>query len=60
LPTRYLNGGQVLSFRDYAFQTYYNNPRYLNLIHKKFGPEAASHIQKMAKNKLNRKYATYR
>jgi len=60
LPTRYLTGGQVLSFRDYAFQACYNNPRYLNMLDKKFGSETVSHIQKMAKNKLKRKYAKYR
>jgi len=58
LPTHYLSGGQVLSFRDYAFEAYYHNPRYLNMMDKKFGPETVSHIQKMTKNKLNRKYAT--
>lgn len=60
LPTRYLTGGQVLSFRDYAFQAYYNNPRYLNMLDKKFGSVTVSHIQKMSRNKLKRKYATYR
>ncbi|MFC1828899.1 B12-binding domain-containing radical SAM protein [Thermodesulfobacteriota bacterium] len=60
LPTHHISGGQVLSFRDYAFETYYHNPRYLNMMNKKFGPETVSHIQKMAKNKLKRKYATYR
>jgi radical SAM superfamily enzyme YgiQ (UPF0313 family) len=58
LPTHYLTGGQVLSFRDYAFQTYYNNPRYLNMMDKKFGPETVSHIQKMASKKLKRQYSS--
>jgi len=58
LPTRYLTGGQVLSFRDYAFQTYYNNPLYLNIMDKKFGPETVSHIQKMASKKLKRQYSS--
>lgn len=56
LPTRYLNGGQVLSFRDYAFQTYYSNPRYLNMMNKKFGSGTVSHIQEMASKKLKRQY----
>jgi len=60
LPTRYLSGGQVLSFRDYAFETYYHNPRYLNMMDKKFGLKTISHIQEMAKSRLKRKYATYR
>ena len=59
LPTNYLNGGQVLSFRDYAFQTYYTSPRYLSMIEKKIGPTTAAHIREMTKKKLNRKYAGY-
>jgi anaerobic magnesium-protoporphyrin IX monomethyl ester cyclase len=59
LPTNYLNGGQVLSFRDYAFQTYYTSPRYLNMIENKIGPATAAHIREMTKKKLKRKYAGY-
>jgi anaerobic magnesium-protoporphyrin IX monomethyl ester cyclase len=59
LPTNYLNGGQVLSFRDYAFQTYYTSPRYLNMIENKIGQATAAHIRKMTKKKLKRKYAGY-
>jgi radical SAM superfamily enzyme YgiQ (UPF0313 family) len=59
LPTNNLSGGQVLSFRDYAFQTYYASPRYLSMIETKFGPATASHIREMTKNKLARKYADY-
>jgi len=58
LPTNYLNGGQVLSFRDYAFHAYYNNPRYLNMIEKKFSVSTAFHIREMASKKLDRKYAS--
>jgi anaerobic magnesium-protoporphyrin IX monomethyl ester cyclase len=58
LPTNYLTGGQVLSFRDYAFQTYYHNPRYLNMIENKFDTSAALHIKEMAAKKLERKYTT--
>jgi radical SAM superfamily enzyme YgiQ (UPF0313 family) len=57
LPTRYLTSGQVLAFRDYAFATYYQNPRYLDMILKKFGPETANHLKEMAAIKLPRKYA---
>ena len=59
LPTRYLSGGQVLSFRDYAFQTYYSSPRYLNMIERKISSETALHIKNMAAKKLKRKYAEY-
>lgn len=59
LPTKYLRGGQVLAFRDYAFETYYRNPRYLDMISRKFAPEIATHIRDMAARKLPRKFATY-
>lgn len=58
LPTKYLNGGQVLAFRDYAFNTYYNSPRYLNMIRRKFGERTLQHIVRMAEKSLQRKYAT--
>ena len=56
LPTKYLNGGQVLAFRDYAFDVYYNNPRYLNMIARKFSEETARHIKEMASHKIKRKF----
>lgn len=59
LPTNYLTGGQVLAFRDYAFDSYYNNPRYFNMINQKFGTEIIEHIKKMTSKKLKRKYAQY-
>ncbi len=58
LPTKYLTGGQVLSFRDYAFHTYYQSPRYLNKIKEKFGKDTLNHIEQMAKKHLKRKYAS--
>ena len=58
LPTNYLTGGQALSFRDYAFQAYYNNPRYLNMIEKKFGSSTALHIREMSSKKLKRKHGS--
>ncbi len=58
LPTNYLSGGQVLAFRDYSFDAYYKNPAYLAMIHRKFGEETMSHINKMTENKLKRKFAT--
>ena len=57
LHTNYLTGGQVLAFRDYAFQTYYHSPRYLNMIQRKFGQKTKEHILQMAEKKLERKYA---
>lgn len=54
LRTKYLTNAQVLEFRDQAFQTYFQNSRYLNMIKNKFGIEIVQHIKKMAKHKLER------
>lgn len=54
LPTKYLSGGQVLAFRDYAFDAYYKSPRYLSMIRAKFGEETMRHIRQMAEKKLDR------
>jgi len=57
LPTRYLSASEVLHFRDHAFQVYFNSPKYLDMITRKFGPETAQHIREMASHRLVRKYA---
>jgi radical SAM superfamily enzyme YgiQ (UPF0313 family) len=54
LPTKYLSASEVLRFRDNAFQIYYNNPAYLNMITQKFGSETTQHIQDMTSYKLER------
>lgn len=58
LPTRYLSSGDVLRFRDEAFQRYFNHPPYLAMITQKFGPATAQHIREMAAHTLVRRYAT--
>ena len=57
LPTKYLSASEVLRFRDHAFHVYFNSPKYLDMITRKFGPETAQHIREMASHKLVRKYA---
>ena len=57
LPTKYLSGGEVLRFRDHAFQLYFNDPRYLKMIQDKFGMETVQHIREMARHRLKRKYS---
>nr|HRU07564.1 radical SAM protein [Candidatus Brocadiia bacterium] len=54
LPTRHISGAEVLRFRDHAFQTYYANPRYLEMIAKTFGQETVAHIREMLGHKLVR------
>lgn len=55
LPTEHLTAAQVLEFRDYAFDTYFKNPRYQCMIETKFGREAREHIRQMTAIKLKRK-----
>ncbi len=56
LATKHLTGGQVLRFRDEAFNDYYNDPRYLARIKQRFGPKTVNHIKDMCAVKLKRKY----
>ena len=55
LPTKYLSSAQVLKFRDEAWQTYFTNPTYLNLVEKRFGPVERDNIVEMTKIPLKRK-----
>jgi radical SAM superfamily enzyme YgiQ (UPF0313 family) len=56
LPTKHLIGGEVLRFRDHAFQVYFTNPAYLTLVERKFGTAAAAHIREMTAYKLVRRF----
>ncbi len=56
LPTKYLSAAEVLRFRDHAFQVYFNSPKYLDMITRKFGPETARHIREMVSHRLARKH----
>jgi len=56
LPTKYLSGPEVLRFRDHAFNAYYTNPKYLEKIREKFGPETERQVLDMVKIRLRRKY----
>lgn len=57
LPTRYLSPAEVMRFRDNAFREYFSNPRYLEMVGRKFGREVVAHIGDMLKNEIERKYA---
>jgi radical SAM superfamily enzyme YgiQ (UPF0313 family) len=54
LPTRYLPARDVLAFRDDAFQRYYTNPRYLDMVQRRFGAETVAHIEEMTRYRLQR------
>lgn len=60
MDTKRLRAEEVVAFRDYAFQTYFTNPRYLNRIEKLFGIETVKHIQEMTSHSLNRNYKKYK
>ena len=55
LRTDVLSAAEVLKFRDAAFMTYFKNPRYLDLVARKFGPEVLQHIEQMTQIQLKRK-----
>ncbi|HMF15729.1 MAG TPA: radical SAM protein, partial [Gemmataceae bacterium] len=54
LPTKHLAAREVLQFRDDAFQTYYTNERYLEMIDSRFGMETVEHIRRMTSHRLER------
>jgi radical SAM superfamily enzyme YgiQ (UPF0313 family) len=58
LPTKHLPAGEVLKFRDYAFQKYFSDTSYLSYVDRRFGAATVAHIQDMASHRLERKYAT--
>ena len=48
LPTKHLSAAEVVRFRDDAWQTYFTNPDYLNLVEKKFGRAQRLNVEDMA------------
>lgn len=57
LPTKHLSAGEVLAFRDKAWQAYYTNPKYLNMLSRKFGVAVADHVRSMSDHRLSRAHA---
>jgi radical SAM superfamily enzyme YgiQ (UPF0313 family) len=54
LPTKFLTSKEVLQFRDDAFDKYFSNEKYLNMVKRKFGNKVHSYIVNMNKIKLKR------
>jgi len=54
LPTKHLSAADVVRFRDDAWQTYFTNPDYLNLVERKFGRAQRLNVEDMAKVPLPR------
>lgn len=55
LPTKHLSAAEVLRFRDRAWQTYFTNPAYLDLVERKFGAQERQNVIDMASIPLKRK-----
>ncbi len=47
LPTKSLTQEAILAFRDLAFDKYFTNPDYRDMIKDKFGQQAVDHIKEM-------------
>jgi radical SAM superfamily enzyme YgiQ (UPF0313 family) len=58
LPTRHVSAGEVLRFRDRAFDTYFTHEPYLQMIQRKFGDATVAHIREMTVHKLERRFAS--
>ncbi len=54
LPTDVVPAKEVLRFRDEAFQEYFGNQKYLDMISHRFGSETRTHIDEMARPTLRR------
>lgn len=54
LPTRHVSAGDVLRFRDHAFNVYYTHRPYLDMVREKFGEDTLAHIRDMTSHKLER------
>jgi anaerobic magnesium-protoporphyrin IX monomethyl ester cyclase len=57
LPTKYLSAGEVLQFRDQAFDRYFRSPAYLDLVRRRFGEETVAQIHEMTAHRLERAHA---
>jgi radical SAM superfamily enzyme YgiQ (UPF0313 family) len=55
LPTKHLTAAEVIRFRDEAWQTYFTNPDYLNLVEQKFGLAQRLNVEDMSQVPLRRK-----
>lgn len=55
LPTKHCSASEVLKFRDDAWQTYFTNPAYLDLVAARFGAQQRANVEDMAKIRLKRK-----
>ena len=55
LQTKFLSAAEVLKFRDDAWNTYFTNDNYLNVVENRFGGQQRRNVEDMAKISLKRK-----
>lgn len=55
LDNQFCSAAEVLEFRDRAFNTYFTNPTYLNMVREKFGQDVVEHVGRMVGVPLRRK-----
>jgi len=55
LPTRHVSAAEVLRFRDQAWQKYFTNPAYLDLVQRTFGPQQRANVEAMTRIHLRRR-----
>lgn len=55
LPTNHCTSAEVVAFRDAAWQKYFTNPAYLELVQHKFGQQQRLNVEDMARVPLKRK-----
>ncbi len=55
LPTENLSSKEVLAFRDYAFNTFFKNPRYLKYMEDRYGKEVREHLEAMTEIQIQRR-----
>jgi radical SAM superfamily enzyme YgiQ (UPF0313 family) len=55
LPTKHLSSADVLKFRDGAWQKYFTNPSYLDVVERKFGIQERMNVEDMTTIVLKRK-----
>lgn len=56
LSTNSLSAEEVLTFRDKAFDTYFQNSDYLKLVASSFGTEVREHVEDMCSHTLRRRH----
>jgi radical SAM superfamily enzyme YgiQ (UPF0313 family) len=58
LPTKHVPAGEVLRFRDAAFERYFTHEPYLEMVRRRFGESTVAAIREMTSHRLSRIYAT--